>query len=160
MIFIIIFPDCLGINLTYFNEYFGYLTNERKSVIIMYMIYIFSNMTYNSFRVLTVQHFYPTYLGLNGILSIYFLWIVNIISTTGSSEKLNASTILVQTVAHLIMIIGIVIDLEIIQLNFCKINEYSAISIASRSDSYYIKHINGISMVFQKDSNDEENITN
>ena len=37
VIFIIIFPDCLGINLTYFNEYFGYLTNERKSVIIMYM---------------------------------------------------------------------------------------------------------------------------
>ena len=150
VIFIIIFPDLLGIKV-----YFSYLTNEGKSVLIMYMLYIVTNMAYNSFRVLTVQHFYPTYLGLNGILSNFFFWIVNIINPESSSQKVNASTILVQTVAHIIMIIGIVIYLEIIQLNFCKLNEYTATSIASRSVSYYVKHVDGIDMVFQQENNEE-----
>lgn len=152
VIFIIIFPDLLGIKV-----YFGYLINEGKSVLIMYMLYIVTNMAYNSFRVLTVQHFYPTYLGLNGILSNFFFWIVNIINPESSSQEFNtsSSTILVQTVAHLIMIIGIVIYLEIIQLNFCKLNEYTATSIASRSVSYYVKHVDGIDMVFQQENNEE-----
>ena len=154
VIFIIIFPDLLGIKV-----YFSYLINEGKSVLIMYMLYIVTNMAYNSFRVLTVQHFYPTYLGLNGILSNFFFWIVNIIITASSSQKLNTSTILVQTVAHLIMIIGIVIYLEIIQLNFCKLNEYTATSIASRSISYYVKHVNGIDMAFQQEESGEGIIT-
>ena len=159
VIFIIIFPDLIGINLTIFKVYFSYLINEGKCVLIMYMLYIVTNMGYNSFRVLTVQHFYPTYLGLSGILSNFFFWIVNIIITASSSQKLNTSTILVQTVAHLIMIIGIVIYLEIIQLNFCKLNEYTATSIASRSISYYVKHVNGIDMAFQQEESGEEIIT-
>ena len=159
VIFIIIFPDLIGINLTVFKVYFSYLINEGKCVLIMYMLYIVTNMGYNSFRVLTVQHFYPTYLGLNGILSNFFFWIVNIIITASSSQNLNTSTILVQTVAHLIMIIGIVIYLEIIQLNFCKLNEYTATSIASRSISYYVKHVNGIDMAFQQEESGEEIIT-
>ena len=152
VIFIIIFPDLLGIKV-----YFSYLINEGKSVLLMYMLYIVTNMAYNSFRVLTVQHFYPTYLGLNGILSNFFFWIVNIINPESSSQEFNtsSSTILVQTVAHLIMIIGIVIYLEIIQLNFCKLNEYTATSIASRSVSYYVKHVDGIDMVFQQENNEE-----
>ena len=154
VIFIIIFPDLLGIKV-----YFSYLINEGKSVLIMYMLYIVTNMGYNSFRVLTVQHFYPTYLGLNGILSNFFFWIANIIITASSSQQLNTSTILVQTVAHLIMIIGIVIYLEIIQLNFCKLNEYTATSIASRSVSYYVKHVDGIDMAFQQEESGEEIIT-
>ena len=158
VIFIIIFPDLIGINLTVFKVYFSYLINEGKCVLIMYMLYIVTNMGYNSFRVLTVQHFYPTYLGLNGILSNFFFWIVKII-TTSSSQNLNTSTILVQAVAHLIMIIGIVIYLEIIQLNFCKLNEYTATSIASRSISYYVKHVNGIDMAFQQEESGEEIIT-
>ena len=159
VIFIIIFPDLIGINLAVFKEYFSYLINEGKCVLIMYMLYIVTNMGYNSFRVLTVQHFYPTYLGLSGILSNFFFWIVNIIITASSSKTLNISTILVQTVAHLIMIIGIVIYFEIIQLNFCKLNEYTATSIASRSVSYYVKHVNGIDMVFQQEESGEEIIT-
>ena len=57
------------------------------------------------------------------------------------------------------MIIGIVIYLEIIQLNFCKLNEYTATSIASRSVSYYVKHVNGIDMAFQQEESGEEIIT-
>ena len=49
------------------------------------------------------------------------------------------------------MIIGILIYLEILQLNFCKLGEYTSLSIASRSKSYYIKNVKGISLVFSKD---------
>ena len=49
------------------------------------------------------------------------------------------------------MIIGILIYLEILQLNFCKLGEYTSFSIASRSKSYYIKNVKGISLVFSKD---------
>ena len=77
-------------------------------------------------------------------------WIVTIIIT--SEEKHNVFIIIVEIEAHSIMIIGIIIYLEIIQLNFCKLNEYTAISIASSSNSDYVKHVNGDGLILQKEA--------
>ena len=52
--------------------------------------------------------------------------------------------------------LGILVYLEIIQLNFCGLGENTAHSISSRSESYYIKAINGINLAFAKDCEKEE----
>ena len=54
------------------------------------------------------------------------------------------------------MMIGILVYLEIIQLNVWGLGENTAYSISSRSESYYIKEINGITLAFKNDFEKEE----
>ena len=54
------------------------------------------------------------------------------------------------------MMIGILVYLEIIQLNVWGLGETAAYSISSRSESYYIKEINGITLAFKNDFEKEE----
>ena len=142
---IIIFPNTLNLTMSYFFDFFSLIWTKDKSILIQYGLFIFSLASYNSFRVSTIQYFYPTYLGFSGILATFCIFIINcFIGYTFSSFFLQLG-------AYCIMIIGILIYLEILQLNFCKLGEYTSFSIASRSKSYYIKNVKGISLVFSED---------
>ena len=142
---IIIFPNTLNLTMSYFFDFFSLIWTKDKSILIQYGLFIFSFASYNSFRVSTIQYFYPTYLGFSGILATFCIFIINchffFFLFAIRSVLYNDNR----------MIIGILIYLEILQLNFCKLGEYTSFSIASRSKSYYIKNVKGISLVFSED---------
>ena len=115
------------------------------------MDYSFFSWAYNSFRVSTIQHFYPTYLGFSGILANFCIFIYSCII----GYTFYFSSFFLKFGAYCIMIIGILLYLEILQLNFCKLGEYTSFSISSRSKSYYIKNVKGISLVFSQDDSQD-----
>ena len=126
---------------------------------------IILSFLYHSFRILTIQHFFPTYTGLADIFGSFIFWIwdfffIKRYYSKWFDEKYEYKwTIgnkLIEFLCLIIMMIGILVYLEIIQLNVWGLGENTAYSISSRSESYYIKEINGITLAFKNDFEKEE----
>ena len=126
---------------------------------------IILSFLYHSFRILTIQHFFPTYTGLADIFGSFIFWIWDFFFIKQDylerfydiyKYKWTIGNKLIEFLCLIIMMIGILVYLEIIQLNVWGLGENTAYSISSRSESYYIKEINGITLAFKNDFEKEE----
>ena len=125
---------------------------------------IILSFLYHSFRILTIQHFFPTYTGLADIFGSFIFWIWDFffikhywkLFYDKYEYKSTIGNKLIEFLCLIIMMIGILVYLEIIQLNVWGLGENTAYSISSRSESYYIKEINGITLAFKNDFEKEE----
>ena len=125
---------------------------------------IILSFLYHSFRILTIQHFFPTYTGLTDIFGSFIFWIWDFFIKQDYWKrfyekyeyKWTIGNKLIEFLCLIIMMIGILVYLEIIQLNVWGLGENTAYSISSRSESYYIKEINGITLAFKNDFEKEE----
>lgn len=135
---------------------------------ILYFLFFLSiiilSFLYHSFRILTIQHFFPTYTGLADIFGSFIFWIWDFffikhywkLFYDKYEYKSTIGNKLIEFLCLIIMMIGILVYLEIIQLNVWGLGENTAYSISSRSESYYIKEINGITLAFKNDFEKEE----
>ena len=135
---------------------------------ILYFLFFLSiiilSFLYHSFRILTIQHFFPTYTGLADIFGSFIFWIWDFffikhywkLFYDKYEYKSTIGNKLIEFLCLIIMMIGILVYLEIIQLNVWGFGENTAYSISSRSESYYIKEINGITLAFKNDFEKEE----
>ena len=146
-----------------FEVRFEYIFNIIRYFLFSLSIIILSFL-YHSFRILTIQHFFPTYTGLADIFGSFIFWIWDFFFIKHYWKQFYdkyeyKSTIgnkLIEFLCLIIMMIGILVYLEIIQLNVWGLGENTAYSISSRSESYYIKEINGITLAFKNDFEKEE----
>lgn len=149
------------------HNYFEIISIFYMEYFFWYLLIIIASFVYHSFRILTIQHFYPTYTGLSDVFGSFFIWIWNCFFNKQYLAFLdhygrkvdyerNIWNTLIELFCFIIIMLGILVYLEIIQLNFCGLGENTAHSISSRSESYYIKAINGINLAFAKDCEKEE----
>ena len=146
-----------------FEVRFEYIFNIIRYFLFSLSIIILSFL-YHSFRILTIQHFFPTYTGLADIFGSFIFWIWDFffikhywkLFYDKYEYKSTIGNKLIEFLCLIIMMIGILVYLEIIQLNVWGLGENTAYSISSRSESYYIKEINGITLAFKNDFEKEE----
>ena len=145
-----------------FHPFYDIFRNIKYFLFVLSIIIL--SFLYHSFRILTIQHFFPTYTGLADIFGSFIFWIWDFFFIKHYWKQFYdkyeyKSTIgnkLIEFLCLIIMMIGILVYLEIIQLNVWGLGENTAYSISSRSESYYIKEINGITLAFKNDFEKEE----
>ena len=146
-----------------FHPFYDIFRNIKDFLFVLSIIIL--SFLYHSFRILTIQHFFPTYTGLADIFGSFIFWIWDFFFINQYylerfydiyKYKWTIGNKLIEFLCLIIMMIGILVYLEIIQLNVWGLGENTAYSISSRSESYYIKEINGITLAFKNDFEKEE----
>ena len=99
--------------------------------LVWYILLLVGLFSFNTFKVLTNDAYYPTYKGLSDVFGHFFRWVVLILI---GSDKTNF------TFRHFLIkilsdVMGIIIYLEIIQLNFCGFNKKTRKEITIRTFS-------------------------
>ena len=133
--------------LAVFNKEFGFdrLSNYMKFIFcknpciwIYYIILIISISAFNTYKVLTIHHFYPTYNGLSDVLGDFIYWIVFYILDKyfkiqiSNTDKIKSS-FFINIISYLIMTLGIIIYLEIVQINCFGLNTNTREQIKRRT---------------------------
>ena len=124
---------------------FGRLINYMKFIFcknpciwIYYIILIISISAFNTYKVLTIHHFYPTYNGLSDVLGDFIYWIVLYILDKyfdiqiSNTDKIKSS-FFINIISYLIMTLGIIIYLEIVQINCFGLNTNTREQIKRRT---------------------------
>ena len=129
--------------------------------LVWYSLLLVGLFSFNTFKLLTNNAYYPTYKGLSDVFGHFFRWVVLILV---GSDKTNFTFrhYFIKILSYIIMMIGIIIYLEIIQLNFCGFNKNTRKEITNRTLSdFSIGSI--IPMIDREKKNnkiEDENINN
>ena len=144
-----------------YGEYFIRMYTASKMTLVWYSLLLVGLFSFNTFKVLTNNAYYPTYKGLSDVFVHFFRWVVLILV---GSDKTNFTFrhYFIKILSYIIMMIGIIIYLEIIQLNFCGFNKNTRKEITNRTLSdFSIGSI--IPMIDREKKNnkiEDENINN
>lgn len=102
------------------------------SLIAIFGVLFMGIFGFNTFKVLTNNYYYPTYKGLSDVFGNFLTWILFIV--LGHSKEENEKRYyVIKSVSYVIMMIGILIYLEIIQLNFLGFNANTRKEIIKRT---------------------------
>ena len=115
-----------------YGEYFIRMYTTSKMRLVWYILLLVGLFSFNTFKVLTNDAYYPTYKGLSDVFGHFFRWVVLILI---GSDKTNFTFRLffIKILSYVIMMMGIIIYLEIIQLNFCGFNKKTRKEITIRT---------------------------
>ena len=115
-----------------YGEYFIRMYTTSKMRLVWYILLLVGLFSFNTFKVLTNDAYYPTYKGLSDVFGHFFRWVVLILI---GSDKTNFTFrhFFIKILSYVIMMMGIIIYLEIIQLNFCGFNKNTRKEITIRT---------------------------
>ena len=116
-----------------FKEYISMIYSNGWSLIAIFGFLFVGIFGFNTFKVLTNNYYYPTYKGLSDVFGNFLQWIL-FIMLGYSKDKNEKSYYVIKSVSYVIMMIGIIIYLEIIQLNFCGFNMNTRKEIIKRTN--------------------------
>ena len=157
MAFLILFPNFFYFDMENMKTFLFLLFGQCKGLLIYYGLIAISLLFYHTFSLLTIQNFYPTYVCFSYIFGGFFNSLITYLISyiVKKSIDITLSQFMIRLALYFIMMIGLVIYLEIIQLNVCGLGDNTVFSISLRSESYYMKKMNGITLIYQSLEDDE-----
>ena len=121
-----------------YMKFMKFIFCKNPCIWIYYIILIISISAFNTYKVLTIHHFYPTYNGLSDVLGDFIYWIVFYILDKyfkiqiSNTDKIKSS-FFINIISYLIMTLGIIIYLEIVQINCFGLNTNTREQIKRRT---------------------------
>ena len=119
---------------------------DNPFIIVIDILFLLSVFAYNIFRLLTNQFYSPTYICVSTVFGDFFKWVCTIVIVLiaialGEDDKEEKETsipsafeYIVKFLAYGLMIFGIFLYLEIIQLNIFELDANTKVSIMERTD--------------------------
>ena len=119
---------------------------DHPFIIVIDILFLLSVFAYNIFRLLTNQFYSPTYICVSTVFGDFFKWVCTIVIVLiaialGEDDKEEKETsipsafeYIVKFLAYGLMIFGIFLYLEIIQLNIFELDANTKVSIMERTD--------------------------
>ena len=130
--FFCIIPNDLGFSFTNYSIYLGHIFTDCSAILPYYGILFIGLFLINTFRILTNNYYYPTYKGISDVFADFFGWII--FSWIGLTENENKfHYYIIKVISYVLMTLGVVIYLEIIQLNFLGLKQNTRKEIISRT---------------------------
>ena len=127
-----IIPNDLGFSFTNYRMYLGHIFTDCSDILPYFGILFIGLFLFNTFRLLTNNFCYPTYKGLSDVFGDFFRWMIfSWIGLTKNENELYYY--IIKVIAYVLMILGVVIYLEIIQLNFLGLNKNTRKEIIVRT---------------------------
>ena len=115
----------------------------NKEILILILIMYVSIAIFNSFRILTNQHYTPTHRSISDSIASFLAWILKLTipyfnTTVKDKEDYIKNTII--GILYVIMIIGVLIFLEIIILTFCGLDRNTKEKINARQEFFGVNN--------------------
>ena len=147
LVFIIIIftSDFYSVNCDNFKHLLIFIW-DHPFIIVIDILFLLSVFAYNIFRLLTNQFYSPTYICVSTVFGDFFKWVCTIVIVLiaialGEDDKEEKETsipsafeYIVKFLAYGLMIFGIFLYLEIIQLNIFELDANTKVSIMERTD--------------------------
>ena len=131
---------------------------KNPILIILVSILYISITFFNSFRILTNQHYTPTHRSLSDSIASFIAWILKLtipfFNQTTTKDDVFYRKNIIMGVLYIIMIIGVLIFLEIIILTFCDLDRNTKEKINARQEFFGIN--NTIIPVTDNEESEEE----
>ena len=141
----------------YFIETWQIISQNPRLIILVSILYI-SITFFNSFRILTNQHYTPTHRSLSDSIASFIAWILKLtipfFNQTTTKDDVFYIQNIIMGVLYIIMIIGVLIFLEIIILTFCDLDRNTKEKINARQEFFGIN--NTIIPVTDNEESEEE----
>ena len=141
----------------YFIETWQIISQDQRLIILVSILYI-SITFFNSFRILTNQHYTPTHRSLSDSIASFIAWILKLtipfLNQTTTKDDVFYIQNIIMGVLYIIMIIGVLIFLEIIILTFCDLDRNTKEKINARQEFFGIN--NTIIPVTDNEESEEE----
>ena len=141
----------------YFINTWQIISNNPGLIILVSILYI-SITFFNSFRILTNQHYTPTHRSLSDSIASFIAWILKLtipfLNQTTTKDDVFYIQNIIMGVLYIIMIIGVLIFLEIIILTFCDLDRNTKEKINARQEFFGIN--NTILPVTDNEGSEEE----
>ena len=141
----------------YFIETWQIISQNQRLIILVSILYI-SITFFNSFRILTNQHYTPTHRSLSDSIASFIAWILKLtipfFNQTTTKDDVFYRKNIIMGVLYIIMIIGVLIFLEIIILTFCDLDRNTKEKINARQEFFGIN--NTIIPVTDNEESEEE----
>ena len=133
------------------------ISKNPRLIILVSILYI-SITFFNSFRILTNQHYTPTHRSLSDSIASFIAWILKLtipfLNQTTTKDDVFYIQNIIMGVLYIIMIIGVLIFLEIIILTFCDLDRNTKEKINARQEFFGIN--NTILPVTDNEGSEEE----
>ena len=133
------------------------ISKNPRLIILVSILYI-SITFFNSFRILTNQHYTPTHRSLSDSIASFIAWILKLtipfLNQTTTKDDVFYIQNIIMGVLYIIMIIGVLIFLEIIILTFCDLDRNTKEKINARQEFFGIN--NTIIPVTDNEESEEE----
>ena len=134
------------------------IISQNPRLIILVSILYISITFFNSFRILTNQHYTPTHRSLSDSIASFIAWILKLtipfFNQTTTKDDVFYIQNIIMGVLYIIMIIGVLIFLEIIILTFCDLDRNTKEKINARQEFFGIN--NTIIPVTDNEESEEE----
>ena len=134
------------------------IISKNPILIILVSILYISITFFNSFRILTNQHYTPTHRSLSDSIASFIAWILKLtipfLNQTTTKDDVFYIQNIIMGVLYIIMIIGVLIFLEIIILTFCDLDRNTKEKINARQEFFGIN--NTILPVTDNEESEEE----
>lgn len=141
----------------YFIETWQIISQNPRLIILVSILYI-SITFFNSFRILTNQHYTPTHRSLSDSIASFIAWTLKLtipfLNQTTTKDDVFYIQNIIMGVLYIIMIIGVLIFLEIIILTFCDLDRNTKEKINARQEFFGIN--NTIIPVTDNEESEEE----
>ena len=118
---------------------------DNTEILILILIMYVSIAIFNSFRILTNQHYTPTHRSISDSIASFLAWILKLTipyfsnnTTVKDKEDYIKNTII--GILYVIMIIGVLIFLEIIILTFCDLDRNTKEKINARQEFFGVNN--------------------
>ena len=133
------------------------ISKNPRLIILVSILYI-SITFFNSFRILTNQHYTPTHRSLSDSIASFIAWTLKLtipfLNQTTTKDDVFYIQNIIMGVLYIIMIIGVLIFLEIIILTFCDLDRNTKEKINARQEFFGIN--NTIIPVTDNEGSEEE----
>ena len=101
--------------------FIGHAFGHCSAMLPYFGLLSFGLFGFNTFKVLTNHYYFPTYKGLSDVIGNFIRWIL--FSSIGLVKNDNESDYyIIKVISYVILTIGVIIYLELIQLNCCGLN--------------------------------------
>lgn len=108
------------------------LVFSHYQFLIPFFCYILFSMMFNTFRLLTNQKYSPTHRIISDVFQTFLSWLIGIIVSSASGESLNWGYYFVAGIGYLVVILGVLIYLEIVIIDWCGLATNTRTQIENR----------------------------
>lgn len=123
---------------------------------IPFLCYYLSSMVFNTFRLLTNQKYSPAHRVIADVFQTFLYWIVGIIVSSASGTLHSLDYYLVSGIAYLVVILGVLIYIEMLVIDWCGLGANTRIQIEDRQTEEikldYNSQINGPFILLKEES--------
>ena len=113
-------------------------------------------MVFNTFRLLTNQKYSPAHRVIADVFQTFLYWIVGIIVSSASGTLHSLDYYLVSGIAYLVVILGVLIYIEMLVIDWCGLGANTRIQIEDRQTEEikldYNSQINGPFILLKEES--------